>query len=130
MIGPLTALYGIWRMPINILISIFLGIIIFLIGTFVYFKWEIFWHKTFKGQLVTEGIFRHVRHPHYTSLIIIGFGLAFFFYSTAALLIAVIAIPIMIWSIIDEEKHLVKQYGNEYKEYMKKVPYRIIPRLF
>jgi protein-S-isoprenylcysteine O-methyltransferase Ste14 len=130
MIGPLTALYGIWKIPIDIFICIFPGIIIFLIGTFVYFKWEIFWHKTFKGQLVTEGIFQYIRHPHYTSLLIIGFGLAFFFCSLAALLIAIIAIPIMIWSIIDEEKHLVKQYGNEYKEYMKKVPWRIIPRLF
>lgn len=130
MIGPLTAIYGIWKIPIDIIISILSGIIIFLIGTFVYFKWEIFWHKTFKGQLVTEGIFQYIRHPHYTSLLIVGFGLAFFFCSLAALLVAIIAIPIMIWSIIDEEKHLIKQYGNEYKEYMKKVPWRIIPRLF
>jgi len=130
MIGPLTALYGVWRMPINLFLSVLLGLIIFLLGTFVYFKWELFWHKTFKGQLVTNGIFRHIRHPHYTSLIIIGFGLAFFFYSLAALLIAFIAIPIMIWSILDEEKLLIKQYGEKYKNYMKKVPWRIIPKIF
>ena len=130
MIGPLTALYGVWKIPINLLLSIFSGIIIFLLGAFVYFNWEIFWHKTFKGQLVTEGIFQHIRHPHYTSLLIVGFGLAFFFCSLAALLIAIIAIPIMIWSIIDEEKLLIRQYGNEYKKYMKKVPWRIIPKLF
>jgi len=29
-----------------------------------------------------------------------------------------------------EEKDLMKKYGREYQEYMKKVPYRIIPRLF
>ena len=130
MIGPLTALYGIWKLPINIYLSIFLGISFFLLGTFVYFKWEIFWHKTYKGQLVTSGIFQYIRHPHYTSLLIVGFGLALFFYSIAALLIAIIAIPIMIWSIIDEEKLLVRQYGEEYKRYMEKVPWRIIPRIF
>lgn len=130
MVGPLTALYGVWRIPINMFFSIFLGVIIFLLGTFVYFKWEIFWHKTFKGQLVTKGIFRYIRHPHYTSLLIIGFGLAFFFYSLAALLVAVITIPIMILSILDEEKLLIKQYGEEYKSYMKKVPWRVIPKLF
>lgn len=130
LIGPLTAIFGIWELPIDIILSIILGILIFLIGTFVYFKWEIFWHKNFKGQLVTEGIFQYIRHPHYTSLLIISFGLALFFYSLAALFIAFIAIPIMIWSIIDEEKLLKKQYGEKYIQYMKKVPWRIIPKIF
>ena len=130
LIGPLTAIYGIWKMPIDFLLSFFAGIVTFLIGTFVYFKWEMFWHKTYKGQLVIDGIFQYLRHPHYTSLVIIGFGLAFFFHSLAALLIAFIAIPIMIISIFDEEKLLVKQYGEEYEEYMKKVPWRMIPFLF
>ncbi len=128
--GPLTALYGVWEMPINKIFTIIFGIVIFLLGTFVYFKWEIFWEKTYKGQLVTNGIFQYIRHPHYASLLIVGFGLAFFFFSLFALLIALIAIPIMIWSIIDEEKLLIKQYGQEYKDYMKKVPWRIIPKLF
>ena len=44
--------------------------------------------------------------------------------------VATIAIPIMIWSIIDEEKLLVRQYGEEYQQYMKQVPWRIIPHLF
>ena len=130
MIGPLTAFFGVWRLPIPQLASILLGVVIFLIGTYVYFKWEIFWNKTYKGQLVTDGIFQYIRHPHYTSLLIVGFGLAFFFYSSAALLIAVIAIPIMIWSIIDEEKLLIKQYGEDYEEYMKRIPWRIIPKIF
>jgi len=130
LIGPLTPIYKIWKLPINVLFSIIIGLAIFLIGAYVYFKWEIFWEKTFKGQLVTEGIFKTIRHPHYTSLLIIGFGLAFFFNSFAALLVAFLAIPIMIISIIDEEKLLIKQYGEEYKKFMKKTPYRIIPYIF
>ncbi len=130
LIGPLTALFGIWEIPTNKIATIILGIIIFFLGTYVYFKWEIFWYKTYKGQLVTEGIFQQIRHPHYTSLLIIGFGLAFFFYSLFAIAIATLAIPIMIWSIIDEEKLLIKQYGKEYKTFMKKVPWRIIPKIF
>jgi protein-S-isoprenylcysteine O-methyltransferase Ste14 len=130
LIGPLTAFYGVWEIPLPKLFTILLGILVFLLGTYVYFKWEIFWHKTYKGQLVTGGIFQHIRHPHYTSVLIVGFGLALFFYSIAAFLIAIIAIPIMIWSILDEEKVLVKQYGESYKKYMEKVPWRMIPRLF
>ena len=130
LIGPLTAIYNIWKLPTSQLETVIGGIFIFLLGTFVYFKWEIFWHKTYHGQLVTGGIFKHIRHPHYTSLLIIGFGLALFFYSLAALLISLIAVPIMILSIIDEEKQLIRQYGQEYRKYMKKVPWRIIPKIF
>ena len=130
LIGPLTPIFNIWNFPTDWLITVSSGIVVFLLGTYVYFKWEIFWHKTYNGQLVTDGIFKYIRHPHYTSLLIIGFGLALFFYSLATLLIALIAIPIMIWSIIDEERILIKQYGNEYRDYMKKVPWRIIPKIF
>ena len=130
MIGPLTAIFGVWEIPTNKLVTTITGMVVFLLGTFVYFKWEIFWHKTYKGQLVTGGIFQYIRHPHYTSLLIVGFGLAFFFYSLFAIAIAVIAIPIMIWSILDEEKLLIKQYGKDYKKFMEKVPWRIIPKIF
>ena len=130
MIGPLTPIYEIWQLPIYWMLNVILGLIIFVIGTYLYFKWEMYWHKTYKGQLITDSIFKHIRHPHYTSLLIIGFGLAFFFYSIAALLIAIIAIPIMIWSILDEEKLLIKRYGDEYRKFMKKTPWRMIPGIF
>jgi protein-S-isoprenylcysteine O-methyltransferase Ste14 len=130
LIGPLTALYNIWEIPLPKLWSIILGLIIFLLGSYLYFKWEYFWHKTYKGQLVTTGVFEIIRHPHYTSLIIIGYGLALFFYSIAALIIATITIPIMIISIIDEERLLLKQYGKNYQEFMKKTPWRMIPKIF
>jgi len=130
LIGPLTALYKVWELPLELGVSIGFGMVLFLFGTYIYFKWELFWKKIYRGQLVTEGIFQQIRHPHYTSLLIIGFGLSFFFYSVVALFIAFIAIPIMIWSIVDEEKLLIKQYGNAYKQYMKQVPWRLIPKIF
>lgn len=130
MIGPLTALYQVFQLPFPQIPTIITGSIIFFAGTILYFKWEIFWHKTYHGQLVTTGICSTMRHAHYTSLLIIGYGLALFFYSTAALLLATIAIPIMIISIFDEEKRLLKQYGEEYRKYMKQTPWRLIPHLF
>jgi len=130
LIGPLTAIYNIWELPIDKGLSVIIGLLVFLAGTIFYFKWEFFWHRTYHGQLVTSGVFEHIRHPHYTSLIIIEFGLAFFFYSSAAIVIAVISVPLLIWSIFDEEKVLIKQYGDAYREYMTKVPWRIIPRIF
>ncbi len=130
MIGPLSWIFDVWKIPLDMIFCIFLGLIIFFIGAYIYFKWEIFWYKTYKGQLVTEGIFQYIRHPHYTSLLIVGFGLSIFFCSLLAFVIAIIAIPIMICSIFDEEKLLKKQYGEDYIKYMKNVPWRLIPRIF
>lgn len=130
LIGPLTALYNVWELPTDKGLSIIIGLIVFLAGTIFYFKWEFFWHRTYRGQLVTSGVFERIRHPHYASLIVIEFGLAFFFYSSVAVVIAIISVPLLIWSIFDEEKLLVKQYGVAYQEYMKRVPWRIIPRFF
>jgi len=128
--GPLTALYGVWEIPLDKLTTILGGILVFLLGSLLYFKWELFWHRTYHGQLVTDGIFTRIRHPHYTSLLIIGFGLAFFFYSLFTLAVAIIAIPLMIWSILDEEQLLLHQYGEEYKHFMKQTPWRMIPKIF
>ena len=130
MIGPQSVLFQTWLLPTPLLLTIASGMILFLIGAVFYFKWEYFWYKTYHGQLVTDGIFKYIRHPHYTSLLIIGYGLALFFNSILALIIATIAIPIMMISIIDEEHLLIKQYGKQYEKFKKQTPWRMIPKLF
>ncbi len=42
LIGPLTAIYGIWELPTDQGITIISGLLIFLAGTIFYFKWEFF----------------------------------------------------------------------------------------
>jgi len=130
MIGPQSVIYNFMNIPADQVLTVISGIILFISGSIFYFRWEWFWHQTYHGQLVTSGIFKYIRHPHYASLLIIGYGLALFFYSIPALIIATIAIPIMMISVIDEEKYLIKQYGNEYLEFMIKTPWRIIPKVF
>ena len=130
MIGPQSTIFQSYQLPTPFIPTISIGMIIFLIGTIFYFKWEYFWYKTYQGQLVTTGIFSYIRHPHYTSLIIIGYGLALFFNSLLSIIIATIAIPIMMISIIDEEKHLIKQYGSAYESFIKQTPWRMIPKVF
>ena len=84
LIGPMMVAFEVWKLPIDFLLCTILGLVIFFLGAIVYFKSESYWHKTYKGQLVTDGIFQYIRHPHYTSLLIIGFGLALFFCSLGA----------------------------------------------
>ena len=129
-IGPQMVFFNVWQLSTPKIPTIFIGLFIFLLGSILYFKWEFFWDKAYHGQLVTDGIFSYIRHPHYTSLLIIGYGLALFFTSTVTLLLATIAVPLMILSILDEEKLLLKQYGDEYKKFMKQTPWRLIPKIF
>lgn len=136
LLGPLTPFckywYGVslWQIPLPMMPTVILGFIIFLGGAIFFIKWEMFWDKTYRGQLVTDGFFRYVRHPHYSSVLIIGLGLALFFYSLLALAIALFAFPLMAISVIDEEKRLIKKYGKEYEEYMRRVRWRLIPGIF
>lgn len=136
MLGPLTYMcrywYNtrFWELPTPMLPTVVTGFLIFLGGAIFFMKWEIFWDRVYRGQLVTDGFFRYIRHPHYASLLIIGVGLALFFYSLLALIIAIIAFPIMAISVIDEEKKLLERYGKDYEEYMKRVRWRLIPGIF
>lgn len=129
LIGPLTPLFNVFNLPGPNLLLVTLGILIIILGYSIFIRWSIFWQKTYHGQLVTHGIFKYVRHPHYSSLLILGFGLALFFTSTLALFLAIISVPLMLWSAIDEEQLLKNKYGKKYEQYLEQVPWRFIPKL-
>lgn len=81
-------------------------------------------------SIVNTGIFGKIRHPMYLSLILvnIGFAIAWGIYW--------IFLPVFLFTIltalvaIREEKFLVEKLGSQYKEYMRQVPWRFIPRVF
>ena len=78
--------------------------------------------------LVTSGIRAHIRHPIYsgTILLVLGFWV---FRPTVTHLISVLCIFIYLYiGIALEEKRLIKQFGDEYVEYRKKVP-MLIPKI-
>ena len=83
-------------------------------------KGKSFVHTT---RLVDTGIYSVVRHPQYLG------GILALFLTTLLLfphwLFVVLGIPgitVLYFSTIMEEKRLVKQFGDDYLAYMKKVP--------
>jgi len=81
-------------------------------------------------HLITTGIFRFIHHPIYTGGIIGVFGFYFAFHS----LIVLIAISITYFIIfrhrlLFEEKILVEEFGEQYREYMKQTK-KLIPYLY
>lgn len=76
--------------------------------------------------LVTEGLYRWVRHPLYAGLILVIMGY-FFFLPTLASIIHLIALLVYLpVGIYFEEKKLISLHGQAYIDYQKTVP-PIIP---
>ena len=105
-----------------------LGIFIMIICIIRYFK-QLSGIKNIKPVLVTTGLHRFVRHPLYLGTFIFLTGIILAFPLLSNLYAFIIIITYTLWGIRLEEKKLVEEFGNEYFQYLHKVP-MILPRLF
>lgn len=79
-------------------------------------------------ELVIGGVYAKVRHPIYGADIVLGWSI-FFFYPDVRFLVGAhfLMFVLLFWMNL-EEKALIKKFGNQYLEYMKKVP-KIFPKI-
>lgn len=79
-----------------------------------------------KGSLVTSGVYRFIRHPQYTGLMLLSLGMIIEW----ATLPMILMFPIMVYMYVrlakKEERDMLTEFGAEYEEYMKKTK-RFIP---
>ncbi len=81
------------------------------------------------ANLVTEGIYKFIRHPMYSSLLLLAWG-AYLKHITIAGTIAVIAATAALVATAKmDERECRQTFGAAYEEYMKKTK-RFIPYLF
>lgn len=79
------------------------------------------------ASLIVTGVHRHVRHPLYLGTFLFIWGLFLLFPSASFLLSNVIITGYTLLGIKLEEQKLVKQFGEQYTTYQKKVP-KLIPK--
>ncbi len=79
-------------------------------------------------QVIREGVFGVVRHPIYLSEIILYLGFLLISVSLAATIVWIFAICFLHYISRHEEKLLIDQFGEEYRQYMQKVP-MWVPRI-
>lgn len=80
------------------------------------------------SKLITSGIYRIIRHPSYSAWVIIYFGLALISDSLISLILCPILLIILeIHTSIEENLVLIPKFGNTYRNFKEKTPYRIIP---
>ena len=77
--------------------------------------------------LVTDGIYRYIRHPLYSSLLFLNWGIFFKDPSLLGLSIAIASTMFLVLTARAEEKEDIDYFGEAYREYMSRskrfVPY-------
>jgi protein-S-isoprenylcysteine O-methyltransferase Ste14 len=73
------------------------------------------------GELVTDGLFKHMRHPLYTGVILIGFGLSALFQDSTRVLFSLALTTLLYFKAEYEEQQLIGKFGEKYKDYIKTV---------
>ena len=69
--------------------------------------------------LVKRGIYRYVRHPLYSSLVMLGWGAFLKDISLLSAVLAILATGFSVATAMVEEKENRKRFGEEYLSYMK-----------
>ena len=108
----------------GMLISMLLGYALLFIGIGIFIQgWRELYRAHQQKQLATTGLYSLVRHPQYTGLFIGLFGEGVVHWPT---LFSVGLLPIIIlaYGLLarNEEKRVVEQFGEAYRDYQRQVP--------
>ena len=83
-----------------------------------------------EGQpVVSTGLYAYVRHPMYSGALLLLAAMPLALGSWWCVFLLVPFFPVLVWRILDEEMFLRKNLPG-YAEYMQRVRYRLVPRLW
>jgi protein-S-isoprenylcysteine O-methyltransferase Ste14 len=108
---------GIFLQSIRIIGSIFF---VFGLGIFAICALQVYLIKIFNPHVVTKGLYRIIRHPQYSELSVCGIGMAILWPRFITLLMLAMMISLYYFLAKDEERRMINQYGENYKDYMSK----------
>ena len=80
-------------------------------------------------RLVNTGVYAYIRHPLYSSLLLLTWGIFFKALSLVGLVLALVATTFLVATAQADERECISFFGNEYQEYMQRTK-RFIPFLF
>ncbi|MFQ6086479.1 MAG: methyltransferase family protein [Candidatus Bathyarchaeia archaeon] len=127
LLAALLALTGVWDLETGVTVVMTVSILMLFVAGYLVVAG---WRKVYSARetLATDGVYSVVRHPQYLG-IIIGTGAFLIQWPT---IITVAMWPILTYAYIrqakKEEQEMEKKFGEEYRQYKKRVP-MLIPRL-
>lgn len=82
-----------------------------------------------KGQLVTSGPYKYVRHPMYSAVLLIATASVFFYPADKRKIVCWLGLILVLWLKTLLEEHALRNQFTEYSDYAKRAG-RFIPRLY
>jgi methanethiol S-methyltransferase len=125
----LNAYIGLWGTNVAIAMYLVAAVLVFLGWRDIY---RHYWSKRDgEARLVTQGIYRYIRHPQYTGFLLITGGMLVE-WATLPLLIMYPILVVLYYRLArKEEADMLAQFGAEYEEYRRRtgmfLPTRIFP---
>ena len=103
------------------MVEMMIGYFIIIIGgILVVAGWKKIYHA--KDKLATGGIYKYMRHPQYTGIILITIGMLVHWPTLITLLMEPILILAYYSLAKKEEKEMERKFGEAYQEYKSRVP--------
>ena len=99
-----------------------LGVVLFAIGLIGFTIALLNFKNTPLNQPITKGLYSVSRHPQALMLLVAGVGISLAIGSWIALLLLVTASLFGRSRILAEERALLEQYGDSYRDYVERVP--------
>lgn len=100
----------------------YIGLIVFVIGTYILATATMSFMSTPPDKLITKGIYRYSRHPMYLSTFLICLGTGTATLSWIYIFITLLIVICFRQEALLEERICIEQYGNEYRDYMERHP--------
>ena len=101
----------------------YVGLIIYLVGLVTYIIVMVNFATTpLERELIDKGIYRYSRHPMYVASLIMLVGIGIASASWLVLLLTVLYLIFTVIAVPAEERFLLQQYGEAYREYMNRTP--------
>jgi protein-S-isoprenylcysteine O-methyltransferase Ste14 len=105
------------------MIEMFIGFAFILAGLMLMSRgWRLVFSAQEKDELVTDGIYRHMRHPQYTGIFIALFGQLIHWPTVVTLILFPVIVGAYYHLARKEEKAMISKFGEAYRKYMKSVP--------
>lgn len=93
-------------------------------------NWSVTAEVREKQNLITSGVFKYMRHPMYSAHLLWGIAQALLVHNwIAGVASLAVFLPLYLLRVPREEKVMLNEFGDEYREYMKRSG-RVIPRFW
>jgi protein-S-isoprenylcysteine O-methyltransferase Ste14 len=79
---------------------------------------QVYSHKLFRHDPALVGLYRWIRHPQYLALGATGLGLAILWPRFLTIVLWAVMVALYYFLARDEERRMVNQFGDQYRQYM------------